>query len=267
MRSCPVALRWRRRAGGASGAAATARTSRGARSCSKDATASIRGLAHAPAPRHAIEQHVGQRHDGHALVVRHVGRNRREPCRTALPGRCEIERLHESERVRAPSPATAAVVRQGAQWRDLGRQSRWHNRPPPTRRPGYGAMPGAAHPAPCTGRPGCSRWRHRRTPKCPREYPAGARGRSAPAAPPRRHRATRCPTVRRAPAWASGIRTSTPTRSADRPVCAGQKTAVPARPNGAPARRRGQSPPGWSGVTPMPAGHRSQRPACCSPTR
>ncbi len=52
-------------------------------------------VRHAPALRHAPTQHVGQRHDGHALVVGHVGAHRRAGAALRLARGGEIERLDE----------------------------------------------------------------------------------------------------------------------------------------------------------------------------
>ena len=35
-------------------------------------------IGHAPALRWSAEQYVGKRHNAHALMVRHIGRHRRE---------------------------------------------------------------------------------------------------------------------------------------------------------------------------------------------
>ncbi len=53
-------------------------------------------IGHAPALGHAIEQHIGQRHDAHALVVGHEGVDRRERAALGLARRCEVERLDEA---------------------------------------------------------------------------------------------------------------------------------------------------------------------------
>ena len=53
-------------------------------------------VGHAPALRHAAQQHVGQRHDAHALVVRHEGAHRREQLGARAPYRAEVERFDEA---------------------------------------------------------------------------------------------------------------------------------------------------------------------------
>ncbi|MNV10956.1 hypothetical protein D3C71_1015020 [compost metagenome] len=51
------------------------------------------GMRRAPALRNATQQHVGQRHDGHALVVGHVGADQREPLAMGLAFGREVQRL------------------------------------------------------------------------------------------------------------------------------------------------------------------------------
>ena len=54
------------------------------------------GIGHAPALRHAAQQHIGQCHDGHALVVRHERAHGRESLGAGLPRRREVERLDKA---------------------------------------------------------------------------------------------------------------------------------------------------------------------------
>ena len=50
-------------------------------------------MRHTPALRHATQEHIGQRHDGHALVVGHVGADQREPLAMGLAFGREVQRL------------------------------------------------------------------------------------------------------------------------------------------------------------------------------
>ena len=52
-------------------------------------------VGHAPALRHTAQQHVGQCHDAHPLVMRHEGAHRSASTRIGLARRREVERLDE----------------------------------------------------------------------------------------------------------------------------------------------------------------------------
>ena len=55
-------------------------------------------VAHAPAPWRAVQQHIGQRDDGHALVVGHHGVDRRAAAAAGLALGGEVDRFDETHR-------------------------------------------------------------------------------------------------------------------------------------------------------------------------
>ena len=54
------------------------------------------GIAHAPALRRAVQQHIGKRYKGHALVVRHESAHRGESLVARAPRGREVQRLDEA---------------------------------------------------------------------------------------------------------------------------------------------------------------------------
>ena len=55
------------------------------------------GVGHTPTLRHAIQQHIGQRHNTHALVVRHEGRHRRKGFIARLACAGEVEGFNKAQ--------------------------------------------------------------------------------------------------------------------------------------------------------------------------
>ena len=54
-------------------------------------------VRHAPALRHVIQQYIGERNDGHALVVRHHGLHWRKARALGLPRRGEVQRFDKAQ--------------------------------------------------------------------------------------------------------------------------------------------------------------------------
>ena len=138
------------------------------------------------------EQGVGERHQGHALVMGHEGpHHRARGGRRARGRRCRARRSSRGcsrwprrsrKRPRAlprPGAAGSGRPRSGRAWR----RAPWRRARPPARRPGRASGRGRGRRRPCTdscraGPPGC-----RRTPRCPRARRDRARTRSAAARP------------------------------------------------------------------------------------
>ena len=177
-----------------------------------------------------------------------------------LARRREVERLDEAvARARAQRlAAPRSCGRRGAA--RSAPPARWRRARSPARRAACGAAPAAARPAARTGRPACGRCRHRRDSEMPQGTPC-ARAKAI---------------CSRSAAWPAS-RSTLPCGSSSTSVghqvlehrarpgaqpgvgARRRRTAGPARPSGAPARRPWRWPAGWSGATPTPAGRRSRR--------
>ena len=81
-------------------------------------------VGHAPAARRAVEQHVGNRDDAHALVVRHKGVDTCEALGRGLPAGAEIERLDEAVAGARRELLHAREIGHGEVRRDLRRERR-----------------------------------------------------------------------------------------------------------------------------------------------
>ena len=76
-------------------------------------------IGHAPALRRTAQQHVGQRHDAHALVVRHEAQHRRPAFGAGLPRWREIERLDVAVATARRHRLEQSQIHGGAVRRDL----------------------------------------------------------------------------------------------------------------------------------------------------
>ena len=92
-------------------------------------------LAHGPALRRTVKQHVGQCHDAHALVVRHEGLHADERTALDLPlGRVvqRLDKAHVAARLQALKPTqifdSAAGIEHGRQHTGIGRNHQFIGR-------------------------------------------------------------------------------------------------------------------------------------------
>ena len=79
-------------------------------------------IAHAPPPWGAVEQHIGQRHNAHALVVGHEGAHPGDPVHACLAGRREVQRLDQPIHAAPLHGLNAAQVGDGLMRHQLSRQ-------------------------------------------------------------------------------------------------------------------------------------------------
>ena len=77
------------------------------------------GIGHAPALCHTTQQHVGQRHDAHALVVCHEGHHRGKHLGAGAPGRGEVERFNEAVALTRSQRRQSLKIARGQMWRNL----------------------------------------------------------------------------------------------------------------------------------------------------